>query len=97
MTAYHANQRLLQDLRLVMDDAQDLARATSGAASAKVLEVRDRVASALKSTKAACWRLRDGTTNAAKATDGMVRGHPYESLGIALGAGLLMGALIARR
>ena len=33
---------------------------------------------------------------AAKATDQVIRGHPYESIGIALGVGLLIGVLAGR-
>jgi ElaB/YqjD/DUF883 family membrane-anchored ribosome-binding protein len=97
MTAYKANKRLSRDLGLVMRDAEDLLRATAGAASDKAGEVRRRLASALESARTSCGRLQDGTTRAAKATNGVIRAHPYESLGIALGTGLLIGALVARR
>jgi len=33
----------------------------------------------------------------ARATDETIRSHPYESLAIALGVGVLLGALIRRR
>ena len=33
----------------------------------------------------------------AKATDKAIRTHPYESLGVAFGVGLLVGVLVARR
>lgn len=42
-------------------------------------------------------RVQEGTVASAKATDRVIREHPYESLGIAFGLGVLIGVLIARR
>jgi len=97
MTTQEANQRLASDLKLVMRDAEDLLKATAGQAGEKVSEVRTRLASALESAKATCERLQDKTVEAAKATDRVIREHPYESIGAAFGVGLLIGVLVTRR
>jgi ElaB/YqjD/DUF883 family membrane-anchored ribosome-binding protein len=34
---------------------------------------------------------------AAKKADVVIRDHPYESIGVAFGVGLLIGVLVARR
>jgi len=96
MTMYQANERLAGDLKLVMRDAEDLLRATVGATSDKVGEVRHRLTKALESAKATCQRLQNKTAEAAEATDRVIRRHPYESLGIALGAGILIGVVVRR-
>ena len=36
-------------------------------------------------------------TECARSTDQAIRKHPYESLGIALGAGIVVGYLLARK
>ena len=97
MTAYKANQRLSKDLARVMRDTQHLLNATAGAAGNKVGAARARLANAWASTRIACGQLQDKTARAAKSTDRVIREHPYESLGIALGTGLLVGALVARK
>ena len=97
MTTHEANQRLAADMKLVMRDAEDLLKATAGEAGEKVKEVRGRLSSALESAKATCERLQDKTVQAAKATDHVIREHPYESIGIAFGMGLLIGVLVGRR
>jgi ElaB/YqjD/DUF883 family membrane-anchored ribosome-binding protein len=97
MTTQEANQRLAGDLKLVMRDAEDLLKATAGDAGEKVKEVRSRLAAAMESARATCERVQDKTVQAAKATDHAIREHPYESIGIALGVGLLVGVLIGRR
>jgi ElaB/YqjD/DUF883 family membrane-anchored ribosome-binding protein len=97
MTTQEANQRLSSDLKVVMRDAEDLLKATAGQAGEKVAEVRSRLASALESAKSTCLTLQDKTVEAAKATDKVIRAHPYESIGISFGIGLLIGVLVARR
>jgi ElaB/YqjD/DUF883 family membrane-anchored ribosome-binding protein len=101
MTTQEANQRLTSDLKLVMRDAEDLLKATAGEAGEKVKEVRGRLTTALESAKVTCSRLQDKlqdkTVEAAKATDQVIREHPYESLGVVFGVGLLVGVLVSRR
>ncbi len=97
MTTHEANEKLVSDLRTVMRDAEELMKATAGQAGEKVGEVRARLAAAMESAKATVHRLEDKTIAAAKATDRVVREHPYESLGVAFGVGLLVGVLVARK
>jgi len=97
MTTQEANQRLAADLKVVMRDAEDLLKATAGEAGEKVKEVRNRLSAALTSARATCDKLQDKTVEAAKATDHVIREHPYESIGVAFGVGLLIGVLVGRR
>jgi ElaB/YqjD/DUF883 family membrane-anchored ribosome-binding protein len=97
MTTYKANERLMSDLKLVMRDAEELVKATGGAAGGKVSAVRNRLSSALESARATCGRVQEKSVGAAKATDRVLHTHTYKLLGLALGAGLLVGALFARR
>ena len=57
-------------------------------------EAGARFSAALQTAKA---NLQDKTVAGARATDRTIRGHPYESLGIAFGVGVLIGVLCARR
>ena len=97
MTTNEANQRLTNDLKLVMRDAGDLLKATAGEAGAKVKEIRGRLGTALESAKGTCERLQGHTIEAARTTDHVIRGHTYESIGIAFGVGLLVGFLLVGR
>jgi ElaB/YqjD/DUF883 family membrane-anchored ribosome-binding protein len=97
MTVEEANAKLATDLKAVVRDAEALLMATAGQAGEKVAEVRQRLSSALESAKATCHNLQDKTAEAAKVTDKVIRTHPYESIGIALGVGLLIGVLVTRR
>jgi len=97
MTTEHTNERLASDLKTVVRDAEDLMKATAGQTGEKVSEVRSRLAAAIESAKSTCQSLKDKTVAAAKATDVTIREHPYESIGIAFGVGLLVGWLVARK
>jgi ElaB/YqjD/DUF883 family membrane-anchored ribosome-binding protein len=97
MTTENANERLKGDLKAVVRDAEELVKATAGQAGEKVSQVRDRLATALESAKETCQRLEEKTVAAAKVTDQTIREHPYESIGVAFGLGLLVGVLVARR
>jgi ElaB/YqjD/DUF883 family membrane-anchored ribosome-binding protein len=57
-------------------------------------EAAGRMKQALDTAKV---RVQEGTVAGAKATDRAIREHPYESLGVAFGLGVLIGVLIARR
>ncbi len=97
MTTEQTNENLAGDLKAVVRDAEELMQATAGQGGEKISEVRRRLAAALESAKATCQRLEEKTVVAAKATDRTIREHPYESIGIAFGLGLLVGVLVARR
>jgi ElaB/YqjD/DUF883 family membrane-anchored ribosome-binding protein len=97
MTMEEANRRLTSDLKAVVRDSEELMKATAGQVGEKVSEMRTRLAAALESAKATCQRLEEKAVVAAKATDRTIREHPYESIGIAFGLGLLVGVLVTRR
>ena len=56
-----------------------------------------RLSSAIDSAKATYRRLEERAVAGAKATDKVIREHPYESLGVAFGLGLLVGVLVTRK
>ena len=95
-----SKEKLLQDLRSVVMDAEELLRATATQAGEKVSAVRERIQANLVSARA---RLEDAealmlekTKEAARATDEYVHDHPWRAVGIAAGVGLVVGMLISR-
>jgi ElaB/YqjD/DUF883 family membrane-anchored ribosome-binding protein len=97
MTTREANQKLMGDLKTVAHDAEDLMKATADQAGEKVAELRTRLSHALESARHTAQRLEEKTVEAAKAADRAIREHPYQSLGVAFGLGVLIGVLVARR
>ena len=97
MTTEATSEQLASNLKAVAQDAEDLLKATAGQGGEKVSEIRRRLTSALEAARATGERLHEKTVQAAKATDKVIRDHPYESIGVAFGVGLLIGVLVTRR
>jgi len=91
-----STERLANDLKAIARDAEDLIKATAGEVSEKAKEARSRLMVALESAKERCEELQEKAVAGAKATDKVIRDHPYESIGIAFGVGLLIGVLLGR-
>ena len=89
--------RLVSDLKTVTRDAEELLRTVSGQRGNGTNEMRARLSSAIESAKATYNRLEGKAVAGAKATDKAIRAHPYESLGVAFGMGLLVGVLMGRK
>jgi ElaB/YqjD/DUF883 family membrane-anchored ribosome-binding protein len=92
-----SRDKIKDDLRTLMTDAEGLIKATAGDMSEKAKAARVRLSDAVEKAKITYSRLEEKTVAAAKATDKVIRDHPYESLGIAFGVGLLIGVLVARK
>ena len=75
-----------QAKEIATEAAEDLATRTRNARDA-----------AMESAKAAYQVAQAKVLAGAKATDHAIRGNPYASLGIAFGAGLLIGFLLKRK
>ena len=96
-----ASDRVLGDLKTLADDADALLRATAQDAGEKAKEIRARLAIAIDKAKSTCDEMRVQGFASAKAaaqkTDDTIRAHPYESMGVAFGVGVLLGALLTRK
>ena len=88
---------LARDLKAAVHDAEALLQATANDASEKAKEARTKLSEAIGRAKASCQQLEQKATAAAKAADRVIRDHPYESIGVAFGVGLLIGVLVARK
>ena len=81
----------------LMEDAQALLAATAHVAEEKVTEARHRLSAAIEKGKVALQAVQDRAIAGAKATDVVIRENPYQAMGVALGVGVVIGYLLARR
>ena len=89
-----------RDVRGVIADAERLLHATAGELGEKAKEVRQELARKLETAKEKFQSLDDvkeAAEEGLKEVDQVIRKHPYESVGAALVAGLIIGALLNRR
>ena len=92
-----SSEKLAADLKRVVRDSEELLRDSAGAVGEKAEAVRKRLADTLESAKATYRSLEEKAKEGAKATDKVIREHPYQSIGIGFGLGLLIGLLLRRK
>lgn len=93
--------KLIADFKVVVADAEEILRVTAGQAGEKVADLREKALARLSEAK---FRLAeaeavfvDKAKAAGRAADDYVHDNPWKAVGIAAGAGLLLGLLIGRR
>ena len=93
-------QKLKHDLQTVVNDAEELLKATASQTGERIEKVRARTEESLR---AARLRLADTSAAvgqsarvAAHDVDDHVHKHPWASVAIAAGVGMLLGLLIGR-
>ena len=93
--------KLLQDLRVVVTDAEELLRATAGQTGERVEKIRAKAEESLRVARdrmqAAGKAVRQSAMDAADTVDEQVHKNPWAAVGIAAGIGLVVGILLARR
>jgi len=85
-----SSERLMNELRAVLADAEELLRVTADQAGPKVQEVRARAEESLRAA-------REHLQGAGAELDSHVRAHPWAAVGIAAGIGLIAGILLSRK
>jgi ElaB/YqjD/DUF883 family membrane-anchored ribosome-binding protein len=99
--ARRARERVIADLKSLASDSEALLKATAETASEKVNDVRARLAATVERAKASCDALQAQSLESLKESlqkaDDTIRTHPYQSIGVAFGIGLLLGAVLRQR
>ena len=90
-------QEVRDDVIALAEDARALLAATANVAEDQVVQARQRLAAALERGQQVYGRVRDEAVAEAKATDRALHEHPYQAIGLAFGAGVVLGCLASRR
>lgn len=95
------SDRLVQDLRVLVADAEELVKATAAETGEHIRTTRARLEDHLRHARArlaeAEQALIDKSRIAAAATDRYAHENPWKVAGIAAALGLLLGLLLGRR
>jgi len=96
-----SKDKLVDDLRMVVADAEELLKATANQTGERIAAARARAGESLQVAKARLEEAQavvvERTRVAARATDDYVHDNPWQAIGVAATIGLILGALIARR
>lgn len=95
------SEKLMQDLRIVVGDAEELLKATASQTGEKVAQLRARTEESLRGARArleaAGQDVELAARNAARQVNAQVQDHPWTAVGIAAGVGLLLGLVLGRK
>lgn len=96
-----AQEKLVNDLKAVIADAEDMLHATASEAGDRVADLRARISDRLHDARLRLSEaeavLLDKTRQAARATNDYVHESPWQSVGIGVGVGFLLGFILGRR
>ena len=96
-----SREKLVGDLKAVVNDAEELLKATAHQTGDKIASVRAKAEESLKTAKARIAEegkvAMEKAKSAAKSTDEFVQANPWKAVGVGAVAGLLLGLLISRR
>jgi ElaB/YqjD/DUF883 family membrane-anchored ribosome-binding protein len=99
-TTTQTAEDVLSELRSLVSEAERIlgqAPEGGGTCNATLAALRDRLEAAQERATALYQAGRQKVVAGAKYADATIRENPYQSIAIALGVGLLAGALLGRR
>ena len=100
-TTHPSKDKLVDDLKLLISDAEELLKLTADQQGGKLDDLRarinGRVAVAKDRLADAEAAIVDTGKKAVRATDDYVHENPWQSVGVAAGVAFLLGLLVSRR
>lgn len=96
-----ATDKLMQDLRVVVGDADELLKATANQAGERVQQLRARTEESLRGARArlevAAQEVDRSAREATQHVNSQVHEYPWAAVGVAAGFGVLVGILLGRQ
>jgi len=94
-------EKLMQDMRVVVTDAEDLLKATAGQTGERIEKIRARAEESLRAARnrmqIAGITMQESAKEAARSVNEQVYHNPWAAVGIAAGVGLVAGILLSRK
>lgn len=91
-----STEKLLKDLNEIIRDGEELLGAGSSQLGDKADAAREKLQQALDAARETGRRIQERAIATGRAADRIVRDHPYQSMGVAFGVGLLIGYVTRR-
>jgi ElaB/YqjD/DUF883 family membrane-anchored ribosome-binding protein len=92
---------LIKDLKTIVDDAEDLLKATTSQGGDEIARIRARAGESLRAARARMQEVAHsaeaGALEAARDVDRQVHDNAWTAIGIAAATGLVVGILLGRK
>jgi ElaB/YqjD/DUF883 family membrane-anchored ribosome-binding protein len=96
-----STDKLIEDLRAVMVDTEDLLKATADLAGERIEKLRARAEESLRNARtrvrAASQDVQAAAHDGMQKVDSQVRANPWTAVGIAAAIGFVVGILLGRK
>jgi ElaB/YqjD/DUF883 family membrane-anchored ribosome-binding protein len=96
-----ARDRLAEDMRVLIQDSEELLRAAQRQGGEQIAAARERLENTVRQARRqldnAESALTERARETARQTNHYVHEHPWTAVSVAAGTGMLMGMLLARR
>jgi ElaB/YqjD/DUF883 family membrane-anchored ribosome-binding protein len=89
--------KLVRDVRVLVQDAEDLIEATAGDIGEKTREARAKLAGALVVAKDSLGKAEDAAAEGVRLANAILQGYPWQCLAAAFVTGVVLGMVAARR
>jgi len=89
--------KLVQDLKTVVGDAEELLKATANQGGEQIARIRTRAEESLRIAQGRIKEVTKAAEARARAANQQVHEHPWGAVGIAAGIGALVGFLLGRK
>ena len=96
-TSTAGKEKLISDVKVVLNDAEDLLKQAASSTGDRAVELRERALTSLKRAREKLLDVQDSMLErskaAARATDDFVHDNPWRAIGVAAAVGFLAGLL----
>ncbi|GAA0516593.1 MAG: hypothetical protein ABS43_26870 [Bordetella sp. SCN 67-23] len=100
-TSTAGKEKLISDVKVVLNDAEDLLKQAASSTGDRAVELRERALTSLKRAREKLLDVQDSMLErskaAARATDDFVHDNPWRAIGVAAAVGFLAGLLVNSR
>ena len=100
MAQEHTAEELIRNIQKLMAEVEEVIAnsgdVVKGEATSRLEELQNRLSSASDAMAGMYRTARRRVVDGAQVADETIRSHPYESLAVALGLGVVLGALLRR-
>lgn len=96
-----STDKLMQDLKAVVGDTEDLLKATASQSGEQIARIRARAEDSLQTARARMKSITQAAEaqalEAAREVDKQVRDNPWTAVGVAAGIALVLGIVLGRK